>query len=103
MNRSLALCLAMGWTGYLVLPWYAIEDGFWSLSWLLDGYPDDSDYAPALFQVLLHGKTWLAPVALALLAPIVVLNRARTNRSFAVVLIASGAVGVPEAIEAGRR
>ena len=51
MNRTVALWLAVGWVGFAVLPWYAIDDGFWSLAWL-DGYPTDIDYAPGPLQVL---------------------------------------------------
>ncbi len=94
MNRGLALCLAVGWAGFLILPWYAIDDGLWSFEWLLDGYPTDRDSAPALVQVLLHGKTWLAPVALFLLPPLALLRRSRSEPGFGVLLIACGALGL---------
>jgi iron(III) transport system permease protein len=94
MSRSLALCLAMGWAGFLVLPWYAVDGGFWSFEWLVDGYPADDDYAPALVQVLLHGKAWLAPLALFLLPPLALLNRRRSEPAFGRILIACGAAGL---------
>jgi iron(III) transport system permease protein len=94
MNRALGLCLAVGWIGFLILPWYAIEDGFWSLAWLADGYPADSDYAPALLQALWHGKIWLLPIALPLLPPLALLGRRRGDPGFGQILIACGALGL---------
>ena len=43
---GITLCALIG---IAVLPWYAIEDGFWSTKWLLGGYPSASESAPALF------------------------------------------------------
>ena len=93
MNRTAALWLAVGWIGFAVLPWHAIDDGFWSFAWL-DGYPTDIDYAPAIAQVFLHGRAWLLPVGLALIAPPFVLWRGATDRRFADVLCAAGVFGI---------
>ncbi|WP_114285838.1 ABC transporter permease [Candidatus Halocynthiibacter alkanivorans] len=82
-----------GWVGFLLLPWYGIEDGFFSFGWLLDGYPTDTDYAPAAFLVAQGEKTWLAPLLLPLLAPLLVLRRRKTDPAYAKILIAAGAVG----------
>ncbi len=75
MNRYVAFWLAVGLIGFAVVPWYTTDDSFWSFVWLTDGYPLDSDYAPALVQVLVHGKIWLAPVALFFLAVLPALGR----------------------------
>jgi iron(III) transport system permease protein len=80
--------------GYAILPWYVIEDGFWSFLWLIDGWPFDGDYAPGLLQTTLHGKLWLAPVALPLLAPLAVLGRQRSDPVLANVLTAAGVAGL---------
>jgi len=56
--------LALAWAGFLVLPWYAIEDGFFALSWLAD-YPDAAT-GPALLQGLAYGRPWLLPLLLPL-------------------------------------
>ena len=64
-NAGLAWA-AIGLLAYLLLPWYALEDGLFSFEWLLGGYFGDRDYAPALFQWLMHGKWWLAPLILPL-------------------------------------
>ncbi len=83
----------MGWTGFAGLPWYGIEDGFWSFVWL-DGILGDRDYAPALLQIFAYDRVWLAPAAIALLAPVGILWRDRTDRLYATVLLASGAFGL---------
>ena len=49
LHPTVMLWLAVGWIGFAVLPWYGVEDGFFTLSWLFDGYPTNSDVAPALF------------------------------------------------------
>ena len=47
LNKTVLMLLLLGTAGCMLLPWYVQEDGFWSFEWLLDGYPFDSDYAPA--------------------------------------------------------
>ncbi len=54
--------MAVGWLGFAVLPWYGLDSNFFTLSWLFDGYPLDSDVAPALFLVAQGQKLWLAPL-----------------------------------------
>ncbi len=93
MNRTVVLWLAVGWVGFAVLPWYAIDDGFWSLAWL-DGFPTDIDYAPAILQALIHDRGWLLPIGLALIAPIMVVHREPTDPWFAAVLMAAGGFGL---------
>jgi len=93
MSRSLLLWLAVGWVGYAILPWYAIEDGFWNFDWL-GGYPLDLDFAPALLQGLGHGRPWFLPIGLALAAPLAVFGRDRTDPWFATALLAAGGFGL---------
>ncbi len=93
MNRPAALWLAVGWGGFAILPWYGVEDGFWSFAWLFD-YPAGADAAPAVFQIFLIGRWWLAPMVLPLAAPLVVLWRPRTDPLFSAVLLAAGSVGI---------
>lgn len=71
MKRSSLLWLVLGLVGYCLLPWYILEDGLWSLEWLFDGYPFDTDYAPALFLILQGEKLWLSPMLLFLCLPLV--------------------------------
>ena len=82
-----------GWVGYLLLPWYGIEDGFFRFGWLFDGYPFDEDYAPAAFLFGQGAKMWLAPLILPLIAPLFVLGLQKTDPRYAIVLILSGALG----------
>ncbi|MCA0270945.1 MAG: iron ABC transporter permease [Proteobacteria bacterium] len=81
-----------GWVGYFILPWYGVE-GFWSFGWLLDGWPLDDDYAPAAVLIATGQKLWLAPMLLALAAPIAILGRRKTDPLYARVLVLSGALG----------
>ncbi|MCG6902919.1 MAG: iron ABC transporter permease [Rhodobacter sp.] len=82
-----------GWVGFCILPWYGVEDGFFRFGWLFEGYPFDEDYAPGAFLIAQGRKLWLAPMLLALAAPLLVLKRRKTDPVFAVVLILSGALG----------
>jgi len=82
-----------GWIGFFLIPWYGVEDGFFRLVWLFDGYPLDEDYAPAAFLIAQGEKLWLAPLLLPLATPLLVLRRRKTDRAFGVVLILSGAIG----------
>ncbi|MDH3452801.1 MAG: iron ABC transporter permease, partial [Gammaproteobacteria bacterium] len=100
LDRSIVMWLAMGWLGFAGLPWYAIEDGFWSLAWLGDFF-SDRDYAPAVLQALAYDKPWLLPIALALMAPLAVWRRSRTDPLYAGVLIASGVFGLAYSMAQG--
>ena len=65
---GIALCALFG---LAVLPWYAIEDGFWSTQWLLGAYPLASESAPALFLWVQGRHLWLLPLALLALCALV--------------------------------
>jgi iron(III) transport system permease protein len=81
-----------GWFGYCILPWYGVE-GFWEFEWLIGGWPLDDDYAPAAVLIAMGQKLWLAPMLLALAAPLLVLGRRKTDPFYARVLVLSGAFG----------
>lgn len=81
-----------GWVGLCLLPWYGVED-FWHFEWLVDGWPIDSDYAPAVFLIAQGEKLWLLPLFPALAAPLVVLRRRKSDAVFARVLLAAGGFG----------
>jgi len=85
--------------GYCLLPWYIQEDGFWGFEWLVDGYPFDPDYAPALFLIMQGEKLWLAPLLPALLLPLPGLFGLRDSsvdgaRRSANILIIAGVAGL---------
>nr|WP_299723823.1 iron ABC transporter permease [uncultured Tateyamaria sp.] len=82
-----------GWAGLLILPWYGVEDGFFALEWLFDGYPLDEDYAPAAFLIGQGEKLWLTPLLLPLLTPFLALRLKKSDPNYARLLILSGAFG----------
>ncbi|MDV7143732.1 iron ABC transporter permease [Tropicimonas sp. TH_r6] len=85
--------IVAGWVGYCLLPWYAVEDGFFSFEWLIDGYPFEEDYAPAAFLIAQAKKLWLAPLILPLAAPLLIINRKKSDPLYAKVLILAGGFG----------
>ena len=88
-SRGALLWAAIGGLSFLLLPWYALEDGLWSLAWLTGGWAGDRDYAPGLFQGLLHAKWWLLPLILPLLGGLI-----GALRSDGRALVLSGAGGI---------
>ncbi len=91
-RHSLTFWVAVGWIGLVLLPWYGLEEGFWSLRWLA-AYPDAAT-APAVLQAVQHGRFWLWPLFLALVPPLFVLHSPRNNPEAGKVLIFSGAFGI---------
>jgi iron(III) transport system permease protein len=88
-DRNLVMLLIAVAVGLLLLPWYAIETGFWSFGWLA-GYPDAAS-APALLQALVFERGWLWPLFLALAMPLPALFGHKQGASLA---IAGGAFGL---------
>ncbi len=88
------LWLSVGIVGFCLLPWYVLEDGLWSFEWLFDGYPFNTDYAPAAFLLTQGEKLWLSPIPLFLLFPLVsqVFKHSTAQRSN--VLIMVGVAGI---------
>ena len=63
-NMTASLWLAVGIFGSFFLPWYGIEDGFFSLEWMTNDYLFDTDYAPLFWLLFMGEKLWLAPLIL---------------------------------------
>ncbi|TMG93075.1 MAG: hypothetical protein E6H73_10320, partial [Betaproteobacteria bacterium] len=62
MRRIIGIWLAVGWFGFAVLPWSAIGGrGFFAFQWL-SHYPLAPASAPALMQLLWHGRLWFLPL-----------------------------------------
>ena len=80
--------------GLLVLPWYAIEEGFWSTRWLLGGYPLDSVSAPALFLWFKGASLWLLPMLLLTLAALAAALARPAPATLGRVLVALGVLGI---------
>ncbi|MCO5731195.1 iron ABC transporter permease [Rhizobium sp. SSA_523] len=68
-RRRLSIVLALGLAGFLILPWYRIEGGFFSFGWL-SGFPFEASSAPAILQIFAEGRIWLAVIGLLMLAAI---------------------------------
>ena len=85
--------LAAGWLGLSVLPWYGVEDGFFSFQWLLDGWPLDEDYAPVLSLILQGEKLWLVPLFLPMIVATFAIRVPKTNTGYANLLLLAGALG----------
>ena len=87
--------LAEGWLGvgafgFIALPWYALQDSVLGGAWLRDFAAKEN--APALLQVAAHGRGWLAPLAILLVAGFVGTRRsARLQRAH--VMTITGALG----------
>ena len=101
MNRTVLLWFVVGWIGFLILPWYVIEDGFWGLEWVLDGYPFDTDYGPAWAHLLEGEKVWLAPIPLLLLLPLLTRGRIKSDPLYSKILIISGLGGLSYIVTQG--
>ncbi|QFT33525.1 Sulfate transport system permease protein CysW [Labrenzia sp. THAF82] len=82
-----------GWVGFCLLPWYGIEDGFWSFEWLIDGYPFDEDYAPAAFLIAQGEKLWLGPLLIPLVLPLFALRCSKSDPTYSRLLVLAGAIG----------
>lgn len=85
--------IIVGWVGYVLMPWYMVEDGLWSFEWLFNGYPFDEDFAPALFLIGQGEKLWLAPLLIPLALPILLLGKPKSDPIYAKILILAGALG----------
>ncbi len=84
--------IVVGWVGFLILPWYGIED-FWTFEWLVDGYPWDSDYAPGIFLIAQGEKLWLAPLLIPLILSLFAIRLDKTHTYYSRLLILAGSLG----------
>src|SRR5882672_12419730 len=78
---------AAGLVAAVALPWYALQEGLDSGAWF-SGLWSSEDYASGLAQIVEHGKWWLTPAPLALVACLVIslLPIGRERRGLLVVL-----------------
>src|SRR5712692_1220944 len=66
LRRSAIAWSLLGGIGFLLLPWYAMADGFWGLGWL-PRILTDRDVAPGIVQSARFGRVWLSVPGVALL------------------------------------
>src|SRR6478736_4446027 len=82
MRAPLAWSVA-GLLAAAALPWYALQEGLDSGTWLI-GLWSPEDTASGLAQIVEHGRWWLAPVLVALAACLVPLSRERRGTWLAI-------------------
>jgi iron(III) transport system permease protein len=90
MRRATRGWLIATTAAFVLLPWYAIEDGFFGFGWLREW--GGTEAAPGLLQAIFHGRWWLWPLLGLVLAPWLAIGR--RDRFASGLLIACGALGV---------
>jgi len=93
MVQTIALWFAVGLAGFLVLPWYGVDGGFWSFEWLFEGYPFAGEVAPAIVLVLSGERLWLLPLLPLLLVVLLALRYPPEAPQRSTILIWAGAAG----------
>ncbi|MEO6565447.1 MAG: iron ABC transporter permease [Casimicrobiaceae bacterium] len=91
-RRALAGWLLCGAVGFLLLPWYALQDSVLGFAWLRQW--NSIEHAPAWLQILLHGRAWLLPPGLLILAAAGLLASSLAPRMRANALLAIGGMGL---------
>jgi iron(III) transport system permease protein len=94
MRKVVVSWLLVGLFGFVALPWYVIEDGFWNFEWLFEESLLDEDYASAVVQYFVGEKNWLWPIGLFLLGPLIGIKHSTNQPIFYNSLIYSGAGGL---------
>src|SRR3546814_11156496 len=74
--------------------WVGVWDCVGYVEWLFMVYTREGDSATGLPRSFLGGKPWLAPLSLALLAPLLVLRKPKNDPLFARVLLVAGGGGL---------
>src|SRR5258708_17486102 len=90
-DRGLLAWLIVGAVGYLLLPWYMLQDSVLGIGWLRDWAGNDN--APAILQAFRYGRTWLLPLGALLVAGSALLAPGVDPRMRANGMIAIGGAG----------
>ena len=90
-RRALLAWLIVGAAGFLLFPWYALQDTVLSVAWLRDWAGNEN--APAIIQATSHGRRWLLPLGILLIAGSALLAPGLGRRSRATGMIVVGAGG----------
>ena len=91
LRRALLVWLILGAVGFLMVPWYALQDTIVGIGWLSQFASKDN--APAVIQALSHGRSWLWPIGIIVAAGFLLLPAGVARRTRANTLIAIGAIG----------
>jgi len=76
VRRSALVWSILGSLGFLVLPWYALPDGFFGFGWPARMLAD-RDLAPAVLQAVKFRRPWLFVPGVVLVAVLVVIVKVR--------------------------
>jgi len=90
-RRALLAWLIVGAVGFVLLPWYALQDTVLGVAWLRDWATIED--APAVLQAFRFARMWLAPLGALLVAGFALLAPRIGRRTRANGMIAVGAAG----------
>ena len=68
-DRILLAWLPASWCGFVLLPRYPQDDGFFAFAWANANYLTDRDFAPGIVQAFALGRNWLLPFVVLLGLP----------------------------------
>ena len=89
IDSNLRLWLLVGIAGYLLLPWYGLED-FWTLGWVISFPLFSSDNPSGLFLISQGDSLWILPSLLTFLLSGFALRLPRANPSYSRLLMITG-------------
>ena len=85
MNKLVIYWILIGSFGFVILPWYLVDDGFFSFYWAFEY--DIDYYGSGLLKGFFYNY-WLLPIIIPLLLPLVLLSsRLRINNKFYVAVV----------------
>ena len=90
-KKAILFWIAVGGAGFVLVPWYALQDSIASIGWLKDYTGKDN--APALLQALKHGRVWLLPIIGFFIAAAALLQLPISRLARANGLLVVGAAG----------
>ena len=90
-RRALLAWLIVGAVGFVLVPWYALQDTVLGVAWLRDWA--NIENAPAMLQAFRFGRLWLVPPGALLVAGFALLVPGLDRRTSANGMIAVGATG----------
>ena len=92
MKKTAALWVVTGLVGACVLPWYVVDEGFWTFSWLVDLI--QTEHTSAAIHFWQHDRWWLAPPLFLLCTAILLMAIIRTPKKLAKYLFVIGNLGL---------
>ncbi len=90
MRKLVVGWILIGSLGFFVLPWYMLNDGFLSFSWLIEY--ELEDHASGIIFGLTE-KKWLLPLIGPLIFPLILFFFKHSRRTYANIFLISGLVG----------